>query len=85
MKLVKKVIIVRNGVPTNYLWTNNEEKRPILSVFSKYKNVGKNEIFIFFVRLFGKCFKLKLKLTGLFSLILVKVTCQGRDRYQKRG
>ena len=34
VKLVKKVILVINGVSTTYLWTKNEEKRPILSVFS---------------------------------------------------
>ena len=32
VKLVKKVILVINGVSTTYLWTKNEEKRPILNI-----------------------------------------------------
>ena len=31
VKLVKKVILVINEVPTTYLWKKNEEKRPIFS------------------------------------------------------
>ena len=52
------------GVPTIYLWKKNEEKRCILSVFSEYKNVGKNKIFIFFGGLFLNCFKQKLTLNA---------------------
>ena len=35
VKLANKVIIVINRVSTIYLWKKNEEKRPILSVFSE--------------------------------------------------
>ena len=57
VKLVKKVILVINGVSTIYLWTKNEEKRPILSVFSENSgNVGKNNIFVFLARSCGHFF-----------------------------
>ena len=35
-KLEKEVILVINGVSTTYLWRKNEEKGPILSVFSVF-------------------------------------------------
>ena len=39
--ILKKVIIVKNGVPTSYMWRKNEEKGPILSENSEYKNCEK--------------------------------------------